>query len=320
MRIVFLGSPEYAVYPLKHLIEQGEYEVVGVVSQTPKKKGRGQKIFESPVTVYAREAGLKILTPEKASSEEFLEELKALEPDLCITCAYGKILTQKFLDIPKRGTINIHPSKLPQYRGAVPVPAALLDGLKEISVTILFTVKALDAGNIIVQDHFSIGEEERSSELLTRLFKASSRTLDKALKKLEDPDFEGESQDESVVTHCKKIAKDDGLVDWAMSSEEIVNRYRAFFPWPGSFTFFEGKRVLLEEVKKMTQEETQGLLFSGQFIFSKESKALFVKTGDHYLEVLKLKPEGKAILSAADFWNQIPKDKRQEVFFSGKIS
>jgi methionyl-tRNA formyltransferase len=101
-----------------------------------------------------------------------------------------------------------------------------------------------------------------------------------------------------------------------MSSEEIVNRYRAFYPWPGSFTFFEGKRVLLEEVKKMTREETQGLLFSGQFIFSKEFKVLFVKTGDHYLEVVQLKPEGKKLLSASDFWNQIPKDKRQEVFFS----
>ena len=320
MRIVFLGSPEYAVYPLKHLVEQGEHEVVGVVSQTPKKKGRGQKVFESPVTVYAREVGLKVFTPEKASSEEFLQELKALEPDLCVTCAYGKILTQKFLNIPTRGTINIHPSKLPQYRGAIPVPAALLDGLKETSVTILFTVKALDAGNIIVQDHFSIGEEERSSELLSRLFKDSCMTLDKALKKLEDPCFEGESQNESDVTHCKKIAKEDGLVDWTMKSEEILNRYRAFYPWPGSFTFFEGKRVLLEEVKKMTQEENRNLLFSGQFIFSKESKVLFVKTGDHYLEILKLKPEGKKLLSASDFWNQIPKDKRQEAFFSGKSS
>ena len=187
-------------------------------------------------------------------------------------------------------------------------------------MTILFTVKALDAGNIIVQDHFSIGEEERSSELLSRLFKDSCMTLDKALKKLEDPCFEGESQNESDVTHCKKIGKEDGLVDWTMKSEEILNRYRAFYPWPGSFTFFEGKRVLLEEVKKMTQEENRNLLFSGQFIFSKESKVLFVKTGDHYLEVLKLKPEGKKLLSASDFWNQIPKEKRQEVCFSGKSS
>lgn len=315
MRIVFLGSPEYAVYPLRHLVESGEHEVVAVVSQTPKKKGRGQKVLASPVTEYAQKAGLRVLTPEKASHPEFLEELRLLEPDLCLTCAYGKILTQKFLDIPKRGTINIHPSKLPHYRGAVPVPAALLDGLKETSVTVLFTVKALDAGHIIAQDHFPIGEDERASELLSRLFESSCATLDKALKKLEDSSFEGEPQNEDEVTHCTKIAKEDGLVDWTKPLEETLNRYRAFYPWPGSFTFFEGKRVVLEEMKRVSGEDLPSLFSPGSFVFSKKHKALFVQAADGLLEIAKLKPEGKKLLAGSDFWNQIPKDKRESVSF-----
>lgn len=318
MRIVFLGSPEYAVYPLKYLVESTEHEVIGVVSQTPKKKGRGQKVLESPVTIYGREAGLKVLTPEKASNKEFLEELNQLEPDLCLTCAYGKILTKKFLEIPKRGTINIHPSKLPQYRGAVPVPGALLDGLTETSVTVLFTVKALDAGNIIEQEDFKIGPEEKASELLTRLFKASVSPLEKALKKLEDPSFVGTPQKEEEVTHCTKISKEDGLVTWHHSSEEIFNRYRGFYPWPGSYTFYNDKRIVIEEMKPSQNllEEDKALSGCGEFYFLKKKKVLRVKTEKDFLEIISLKPEGKKVMGAGDFWNQIPKEKRPLASFS----
>ena len=318
MRIIFLGSPEYAVYPLKWLHESSEHELVGVVSQTPKKKGRGMKVLASPVSLYAVENKIPLLTPEKASNEDFLKELKALKPDLCITCAYGKILTKKFLEIPSRGTINIHPSELPFYRGAVPVPAALLDGLTKTSVTVLFTVKALDAGHLITQESFDIAPEETADELLTRLFKASTSALKKSLEKLEDPDFIGDPQDESKVTHCTKISKEDGLVQWKNSSSKIFNAYRAYCPWPGSFTFYEGKRVILDKMSFLKESFPQDELIKseGQFYFLKERKVLRVKTQDSFINILSLRPEGKKLIGASDFWNQIPKAKRQESLFS----
>lgn len=317
MRIVFLGSPEYAVYPLKYLVESSTHEVLAVVSQTPKKKGRGQKVVDSPVAFYAKEKGIKVFTPEKASNKDFLEELSKLQPDVCLTCAYGKILTQKFLDLPKRGTINIHPSKLPLYRGAVPVPAALLDGLTQTAVTVLFTVKALDAGHIIVQDDFAIDPKEKASDLLTRLFKASCSSLEKALQKLEDPSFKGDVQREEDVTHCTKISKEDGLISWEDKASFIFNRFRAFYPWPGSYTFINGKRLVVEEMDlgKKNFEGDKNLSQLGQFYFCREQKSLRVKTGESILDLIKVKPEGKKAIGAQDFWNQIPKDKRDFICF-----
>lgn len=317
MRIVFLGTPECVLHPLKYLVEESSHEVVAVVSQPSKKKGRGQKFSGSPVTQYAIEKGLIHFEPFKASSKEFLEQLAALKPDLCLTCAYGKILTTKFLKIPKRGTINIHPSELPKYRGATPVPAALLDGLSETSISVLFTVKALDAGNIIVQIPAAIGPKEKSDELLDRLFEESIEPLKEALVKLEDPNFEGVPQDDSKATECKKIEKEDGLVDWSKPAQETFNRYRAFSPWPGTFTFFKNKRIVLTQIDF---EENNQSLNPGQLSFDNKNKVLSVGTGSSALTIQKLKPEGKKEIAAADFWNQVPKAERSSVAFDNRDS
>ena len=320
MRIVYLGTPEFAVFPLQHLAESSSHEVVAVVTQSPKEKGRGRKIAESPVALYAHEAGLKVLTPEKASRPDFLEELKALKPDLCVTCAYGKILTQKFLDIPSRGTINIHPSLLPAYRGAVPVQAALLDGLEKTGVTILFTVKALDAGNLITQKEFSIEPSEKAGELMPRLFRESCSLLDEAFLKLEDENFEGTPQKEDLVTHCEKILKEDGLILWGKAGKEVFNAYRAYSPWPGSYSFYQGKRVLIEEMGLSESELPEDELLDkpGRFVFSKKRGSLRVRTASSVLEIFELKPEGKKKLRAQDFWNQISKADRQTCLFEQK--
>ena len=316
MRIVFLGTPEFAVYPLQYLVEQSEHEVVGVVSQPSKKKGRGQKLLASPVTEYAIKKGLIHFEPLKASNSEFLQSLRDLEPDLFITCAYGKILTQKFLNIPKRGTINIHPSELPKYRGAIPVPAALLDGLKKTYISILFTVKALDAGNIIVQTPSNIGPKERSDELLHRLFKESIEPLKEALTKLEDPHFEGTPQNEEQATECRKIEKEDGLVDWTLSAETLFNRFRAFSPWPGTYTFFKGKRIVITGMDFDAKETCDNLSHTGQFTLESKSKSLKVVTSSGVITLVKIKPEGKKEMLAADLWNQIPKAERLSAIFS----
>ncbi|MFK7824753.1 MAG: methionyl-tRNA formyltransferase [Oligoflexales bacterium] len=308
MQIVYMGSPTSAVKPLAYLLEHlGDgNKLLGVVSQAAKLVGRGRKKApqDPPVAKYAKEKGLTVLQPHKASDSEFLEELKKWAPDLIVTCAYGQILNQEFLKIPKRGTINIHPSRLPFYRGATPIPAALLAGEKDTAVSILFTVKALDAGNIILQKDFPIGADETAERLTDRLFLESGPLLLEALEKLKDSNFKGVEQDEAKVVHCRKIYKNQGFIDWNASAEEIYNRYRAFFPWPGSYSYLAGKRVLIEELLPVSlkQVPTKGEL-NGSCFYDKNRELILIKTSDGYLGLRKLKASGSKSCSAQSFWN-----------------
>ncbi len=256
-------------------------------------------LTDPPVASFAKERGLLCLQPVKASDPVFLDELRALEPDLMITAAYGQILSSNFLAIPKRGTINIHPSLLPAYRGAIPVPAALLDGHSETGVSILFTVKALDAGNIILQKRYPIGAKETAAELTPRMFELSGPMLMEALDILKNPEFEGIPQDETQVTFCKKIAKNDGAILWNKSAKSLFNEFRAFQPWPGVFTSRQGIRVVIEEMS--LAEPTD--LRSGQFVYDKKSKSLLVGTGDGTIAIHRLKSAGSKSMDAAGFWN-----------------
>jgi methionyl-tRNA formyltransferase len=306
MRIIYLGSPQDSVYPLEYLIENEKshrHEILAVVTNPPKASGRGQHHeVEPPLALFAKKAGILTLQPPKASDAEFQDTLRKLEPDLMITCAYGQILNQSFLDIPKRATINIHPSLLPNYRGATPVQTALLDGLKETGITILFTVKELDAGNIISQKTEPIFENECSGDLMTRLFKLSAPLLIEAIAKVEDPYFKGKEQDPSQVSLCKKIKKEDGLINWDSEKSSIINKYRAFNPWPSSYTFLHQKRIILSKL-----EAIESLSFHneepGSLVFKKDKQALVIACRDGFLKLSSLKPEGSRVLSGTEFWN-----------------
>lgn len=314
MRIVFLGSPEAVLAPLTALLEEGPrhgHQVVGVISQPAKAVGRRGELTDPPVAAFAKAKGLTVLQPVKASEPAFLAALRALAPDVCITAAYGQILNDEFLSIPRRGTINIHPSLLPRYRGATPVPAALLDGQRESGVTILFTVFKLDAGNIIVQERSAIAADETSGSLTKRYFAVGARLLFPALERLADPMFTGEPQDDARVTHCKKIKKTDGLVDWTRPGEEIVNRFRAFEPWPGTFTFHAGRRVALTSLR--LDPEPRAHTTPGTVAYDKARGALLIGTGTVPVFVTKLKPAGGKDIDAAAFWNGL-KDKTAVIF------
>ena len=314
MRLIFLGSPEPVLAPLTALLEEGAahgHELVGIVSQPAKPVGRKGELTDPPVAAFAKAHGVPVLQPAKASDPAFLDALRALAPDVCITAAYGQILTDAFLAIPRRGTINIHPSLLPRYRGAIPVPAALLDGQTESGVTILFTVRALDAGNIIVQERAAILPNETAGALTQRYFARSSNLLFAALDRLKEPTFSGEPQDESRVTHCKKIKKTDGLVDWSRPADEIVHRFRAFEPWPGSFTFQAGRRLALVAV---TQDSGPRLSQPpGAVAYDKARASLLVGTGTEPVLVSRLKPAGGNEVDAVAFWNG-QKDKTSVTF------
>ena len=305
MKIIFMGSPEEVVSPLRTLMEHcrsgGTDELLGVVSQPARPAGRKQVLTDPPVAAFAKGQGLTVWQPEKASAADFLDVLRQAAPDVIITAAYGQILSDNFLKIPKRATINIHPSALPAYRGATPVPAALLDGLKETAVTILFTVKALDAGNIILQEAFAIEPQEYSASLTSRLFAASGPMLLQALDKLRASDFIGTPQDPSAVTFCKKIAKTDGQINWGQAVDKLVNEFRAYKPWPGSFCFWQDARVVIEDLEQAGSDVPS--LEPGVFRLDRKAKALLVGTGTHPIWIKQLKPAGSKSVDALSFWN-----------------
>jgi methionyl-tRNA formyltransferase len=303
MRIVFLGSPDVVIELLKNLIEnvaaQG-HEIVGVISQPAKKLGRKGILTDPPVANYAKEAGLVVLQPENAKDLSFVEEFKELRPDLAITAAYGQILNDEFLKVPTRGTINIHPSLLPHYRGATPVQSSLLAGDQKTGVSILFTVKKMDAGNIISQHEASIGPHETTDDLLPRLFKLGSDHLFDAISKLSDPSFGGMAQDEEAITHCTKFAKEDGLVNWQDDAQTTINKFRAYTPWPGIFCFAGDQRV---QITGITLADTEKTLKAGELAFEKSTKSLFCGTGSGVVLLNQVKPAGKKPQDGVSFWN-----------------
>lgn len=305
MRLLFMGSPAEVISPLEQLLNasaQGRFQLLGVVSQPARPAGRKQTLTDPPVAAFAKERGLACWQPEKASSPDFLALLRGLKPDVVITAAYGQILSESFLQIPHRATINVHPSLLPLYRGATPVEAALLDGREETGVTILFTVRALDAGAIICQKSFAIGPEETAAELTPRLFHAGGELLLEALEKLRDPDFKGTEQDPAKVVLCKKIAKTDGAVIWNKLPKQLFNEFRAYQPWPGTFTVWGEQRIVIEEMRLAPGEQQS--LTPGSFVWDKAHKSLRVGTGGlENILVSRLKPAGSKSVEAQAFWN-----------------
>lgn len=307
MRIVYMGSPAAVVIPLMRLLAKQpadlSWEVVAVVSQPARPFGRKGVLTDPPLALMAKERGLVTLQPEKASSPEFLTQLKALRPDVIITAAYGQILSDEFLKIPTRAVINLHPSLLPRHRGAIPVQQALLEGDTLTGMSILFTVKKLDAGAIILQQASPILPEEKSEDLLLRMFQLGADMLPHALHLLQDPTFKGTPQDETQVTHCKKISKEDALVRWEEKGAQLFNRFRAYSPWPGCYSFLEQKRVVLEDMEILPASAVSQNLAPGHFILDKVRQGLVVGTGKEYLLIKKLKPEGSKSQDALAFCN-----------------
>ncbi len=308
-----MGSPECAVEVLKALPKicgDCQHQLAAIISQPSQIGGRGNKLIDPPVVSYCKELNLPVLQPEKIGDPVFLDTLRQLHPDLIITAAYGQILTKDFLKIPKRGTINIHPSILPRYRGATPVQAALLDGASTTGVTILFTVRKLDAGNIIIQKDYPLEGNETADQLLNRLFRLGCELLPQAFSLLENPAFAGTPQEESQVSHCRKIEKEDGLISWSSKAEEIYNHFKAFYPWPGSFTHYLDKRISIEH---MSLGNPHSPLSPGEFCFKKQEKLIEVGTGSGSIYILALKPAGGKLLDPPAFWNGL-KNKDRLIF------
>jgi len=237
-----MGTPEFAVPSLDMLIKEG-HDVVAVVTQPDKPKGRGNKMCCPPIKEYAIEHKIDVLQPTKVKTSEFTEKIKEINPDLLVTAAYGKILPKSVLDIPKYGCINVHGSLLPKYRGAAPIQWSIINGEKVTGITTMYTDVGMDTGDMLIKGEIEINEDMTAGELHDKLSVLGAQVLKETLKELQEGRLERIAQCDSDATYASMMTKETGCIDWTKSSKEIHNLVRGTNPWPGAYTFYCGKKM-----------------------------------------------------------------------------
>jgi methionyl-tRNA formyltransferase len=251
MRVLFFGTPEFAVPSLEALLSSS-HRVIGVITQPDKPRGRGQHVSASPVKQKAEAAGVPVWQPTKLRDEEFLDRVRELGADLGVVAAYGKILPESLLKIPRLGMINVHASVLPKYRGAAPIQRSIIEGDKTTGVTIMRVVKELDAGAMILVDSLTIGENETSDELEPRLATLGAGLLMTAIDQLDQGKANEIPQDDSKSTYASRIQKADGRLEWDQTAQAIHDRVRGLHPWPHAYTYHERARYVVHETRPYT--------------------------------------------------------------------
>jgi len=249
-----MGTPEFAIPSLDMLVKEG-YDVVAVVTQPDKPKGRGNKMCPPPVKEYAIEHGIEVLQPDKVKTEEFAEKIKEINPDLLVTAAYGKILPKSVLDIPKFGCINVHGSLLPKYRGAAPIQWSIINGEKVTGITTMYTDVGMDTGDMLVKAEIEITEDMTAGELHDKLSVLGADVLKETLLKLKAGTLERIPQSDSEATYAPMMTKEIGCIDWTKSSREIHNLVRGTNPWPGAYTSYDGKKMKVWMTSVISEDE-----------------------------------------------------------------
>ena len=300
MRIVFAGTPEFAVPPLSALLNS-PYEICGVYTQPDRPAGRGRKLTPSPVKVLAQKAGLPVFQPETLKDEAAHAQLRNLKPDLMVVVAYGLLLPQAVIDIPPLGCINIHASLLPRWRGAAPIQRSILAGDSETGVTIMYIEPRLDAGPMLLKKSCPIGPDDTAGDLHDRLSRIGAEALLETLPSIAAGTAEPEIQDESLVTHAAKINKDDAQLDWSRPAAVLQCQVRAFNPWPVAETVYRDQilRVWRATVVPESRSEPPGTLLI-------DGENLDVVTGHDCLRLLEIQLPGGKRISARDFINGHP--------------
>lgn len=285
MKIVFMGTPGFAVPSLNALIES-EDEVVGVVTKADKPQGRGQRIESPPIKILSQQYGIPILQPEKLRTEEFFNELRIFNPDLICVTAYGKILPKNILELPPCGCINVHASLLPKYRGAAPINWAIINGEKNTGITTMLMNEGMDTGDILLQEEMPIDEEDTGETLSEKLSHIGAELLIQTIKLLKENKLSPIPQDHSKATYASMLKKEDGLIDWSKSAQEIRNSIRGNLPWPGAYTFLEGKNLKIYKAIVSLGQGKPGLV-----IISTRG-TLRVATGAGAIDIHELQIEG----------------------------
>jgi methionyl-tRNA formyltransferase len=297
MVIVFFGTPEFAVPTLEHLVAS-RHEVRGVVTQPDKPRGRGQKVADSPVKAAALRHGLPVFQPERLRDPHVVHTLTAWAPDLGVVAAYGKLLPEELLRLPRFGMINVHASLLPKYRGAAPVHRSVIDGARETGITIMRVVKALDAGDMIARVTRPIGPDETSEVVERDLAKLGARLLVEIVDRIEAGTFTADPQDHEASTYAPRLTKDEGLVDWTLPAVKIHNRVRGLYPWPHAYAYLDGARVILLK----THVADRPASAEPGTIIEVTRDAIHVTTGEGgVIAIDELQVEGKRPMRTRDF-------------------
>lgn len=298
MRVIFAGTPEIAVPSLKAVA--GEHEIVAVLTNPDRAKGRGKKMQFSPVKEAALELGLNVLQPQKLNAE-FREIAADLKPDILICIAYGKIFGPAFLALFPEGGINLHPSRLPDFRGPSPLNSIILRGDEEGAITVQTLAKEMDSGDILLQKTLIIDERETAETLTERVALEGGDCLIEVLKGLEDGSIVPRPQDHSKATFCGLIGKNDGLMDWSLPAVELDRVVRGYTPWPHGFTFWNGLRLNIIEAHPYA-EEASGTV-PGEVIGMDKKEGILIQTGEGILAVSRLQLQSKKAMDYKSFLN-----------------
>jgi methionyl-tRNA formyltransferase len=298
MRIIFMGTPDFAVPALEKLIDGG-YEVAVVYTQPDKAAGRGRVVEEPPVKKAALRHNLTVLQPENFKSAETKRQLLELKPDTIVVAAFGQILPRSVLEIPAFGCINIHPSLLPKYRGVAPVPAAILNGEEFTGVSIMLMDKGIDTGPVLTSVHVPVLQQDTTETLMQKLANTSAQLLLDILPGWFRKEITPQLQNNGEATYTKMLTKEAGEIDWKLPAVQIWRQVRAYQPWPGSYTRWQGKQLKILEAVPLTGEVTGE---AGTVLNVNKNEAAFgVVTGNGILGVKKVQMEGKKAVTADEF-------------------
>ena len=294
IRTVFMGTPEFALGTLQGLIDTG-VDLIGVYTQPDRPKGRGKQLAAPPVKELALQYDIPVYQPVKLRAPEAVAELEALAPDLIVVVAYGQILPQSVLDIPKYGCINVHASLLPKYRGAAPINKVIMDGETETGITTMNMDAGLDTGDMLIKRSLNIGENETAGELHDRLALLGHETMQETLKQLCAGALVPEKQDDALTCYAPMLKKEDGRLDWSRTATELHNQVRGLDPWPGAYT------TLNDELLKLAATRIEGGSGEPGSVVAADASGVTVACGEGLLVIGQLQLAGRKRLAAADF-------------------
>lgn len=299
IKIVFLATPDIALESFDFFIKSPDYEVLALVTQKAKAANRGKKIVERNITKMAKANNIAVFEPDRISKEnEIIKKLKALNPDFFITFAFGQILSQEVIDIPKYATINLHASLLPEYRGANPIAQSIIDGKTKTGITTMKTVLELDAGSICLQDEIEIPSDMNVIELMIEISSRSPKLLDKTLKGLYNGTLKSIEQEHSKATFCKKMKKEEKVIDWSMSALDLHNKIRGMYQLNTNHTTYNDRII-----KVLKTSVVKGLNGNYGEVASIEKDGIIVYCAKDALKLITIKPEGKGEMQASAFAN-----------------
>jgi methionyl-tRNA formyltransferase len=297
--LIFFGTPQFAVPSLKALIDEKE-DIALVVTQPDKVKGRGHMLSSPPVKGLALSYGLKVLQPDKIRNEDFYNELRSIAPEFIIVVAYGKILPEEILNIPKFGCINVHASLLPKYRGAAPIQWALLKGEKITGVTTMLMDKGLDTGDILLKAELEICDDDTSETLFKKLSELGATTLMDTIRGMREGKIKPLPQT-GEASYAPPLKKDDGRMDWNKTADELFNFVRGMYPWPSAFCYLNDERIKIIKARSQKSEvRSQKEAVPGRIVKASDGE-MIVETGKGFLVIEELQPEGKKVMSAKAF-------------------